>query len=256
MFGNRKIEDLAVTRFYTAQNIHDVMKRINEFDSGLREEFEKGGQEAGVVFIYKDTNNKIVPCSPNKILLSATTTLKPYKRMLPYGFQTDYKTKIKDGLDWLDNVINKLGSANEIGAPFLIDLTVAELIIEQIDKLLIFEPGYEWDVKAFKASLEFLSKNSANPVHSGKVWCLIRTNRNVSRFKTKGHGEYFDAPDTAKTEGAIAKQTAIDIPMLMLFRQNGDKEKDWMGSPFWWPVLYTPRETKTCIFASELVENE
>jgi len=256
MFGNRKIEDLAVTRFYTAQNIHDVMKRINEFDSGLREEFEKGGQEAGVVFIYKDTNNKIVPCSPNKILLSATTTLRPYKRMLPYGFQTDYKTKIKDQLDWLDNVINKLTSANGIDAPFLIDLTVAELIIEQIDKLLIFEPGYEWDVKAFKASLEFLSKHSTNPVHSGKVWCLIRTNRNVSRFKTKGHGEYFDAPDTAKTEGAIAKQTAIDIPMLMLFRQNGDKEKDWMGSPFWWPVLYAPRDTKTCIFTSELVENE
>lgn len=256
MFGNRKIEDLAVTRFYTAQNIHDVMKRINEFDSGLREEFEKSGQEAGIVFIYKDQNNRIVPCSPNKILLSATTTLKPFKRVLPYGFQTDYKTSLKDILNTLDRNIEELNKAANKDLPFLIDLSQAEFIIDNIHKMLFFEEGYEWDFEAFKASLEFLSKNTKNPNHQGKVWCLIRTNRNISRFKTTGHGEYSNAPDTAQTEGVIARQTAVDIPMLMLFRQNGDKNKGWMGSSFWWPVLFAPRDTKTCIFASQLLEAE
>ncbi|GAI38833.1 unnamed protein product, partial [marine sediment metagenome] len=93
MFGNRQIEDLAVTRFYTPKPIYDVMKRINEFDMALRQAFEKGTQENGVVFIRKDQQNRIKPCSPNKIMLSTITTLTPSKRLLPWGFQTDYKTK-------------------------------------------------------------------------------------------------------------------------------------------------------------------
>ncbi|MBI2853096.1 MAG: hypothetical protein HYX84_08405 [Chloroflexi bacterium] len=119
-----------------------------------------------------------------------------------------------------------------------------------------FEPGYEWDLKAFKGSLEFLSKNSSNINNRGKVWCLVRKDRNVKRFKEEGHGEFFDAPDTSKTEGAIARETAVDIPMLMLFRQNGDKDKGWKGCPFWWPVMFAPRDTKTCVFASDLLETD
>jgi hypothetical protein len=69
------------------------MERIHEFDSELREAFEKG-HDKGIVFIQKDTSNKIVPCSPNKILLSSLVTLKPHKRILPVGFQSGYKTHI------------------------------------------------------------------------------------------------------------------------------------------------------------------
>jgi hypothetical protein len=254
MFGDRPKEDLAVTRFYTANIIHVVMTRIDEFDSGLREEFEKGGQEAGIVFIYKDPQDKIVPCSPNKIRLSTTTTLKPYKRMLPYGFQTGYKTKINIILENIDAIVKNVQPKDDKDKPFLIDLSVANLIIDNIAKMLECEQGFEWDVKSFKASIEFLSNTSNDPSTRGKVWCLVRTNRNVSRFKEDG--TFFDAPDTSQTEGAIAKQTAIDIPMLMLFRQNGKKEQGWMGSPFWWPVSIAPKNTKTAVFSSELVEAE
>jgi len=89
IFGNRPREDLAVTRFYTALEIYTVLERINEFDNALREAFEKGAH-AGVVFIRKDSSNRILPCSPNKISISSTTTLRPGIRMLPIGFQTDY----------------------------------------------------------------------------------------------------------------------------------------------------------------------
>jgi hypothetical protein len=105
MFGYRPIEDLAVTRFYTTRAIYDVMKRIHEFDTALRIAFEKGGQENGVVFIQKDTKNQIIPCSPNKIILSNITTLKPFKRLLPVGFQTGYKTKINNLVKNLDEKI-------------------------------------------------------------------------------------------------------------------------------------------------------
>lgn len=252
MFGNRSNEDLAVTRFYTSLAIYTVMRRINDFDGALRDAFESGVQGAGVVFICADPSNRIIPCSPNKILLSTTTTLKPFKRMLPIGFNTDHKTNIKGILSQIDRIIGDLEAPYGSGKPFLIDAQVAKILIDQIDKLLIFDEGRRWDIKAFKASIEYLSHSTKDPNHDGKVWCLIRRGRNVSRVKDDG--TYFDAPDTAKDEGAIARTTATDIPMLMLFRQNGEKAKGWMDSPFWWPVLMTPQETRPTVFASELID--
>ena len=96
MYGARSKEDLAVTRLYTTRSIYEVMKRIHEFDNALREAFLNGSHNNGIYFIRKDTSDKLVPCSPNKIMLSSITTLKPHKRLLPIGFQTGYKSNIKN----------------------------------------------------------------------------------------------------------------------------------------------------------------
>jgi len=251
MYGNRSKEDLAVTRFYTAPEIYDAMKRIYELDSALREAFEKGAQEAGVAFIHTDPFNRVTPCSPNKILLSTTTTLKPFKRLLPFGFQTNYKTNIKKFLETVDKTIENLLPSTNKEEPFLIKIDIAKNIIDNI-ACMFSKNGLPWDVKAFKASMEYLSENTDEPTMKGKVWCLVRTDRNASRLKRDG--SYYDAPDTAQTEGAIAKQTAIDIPMVMFFRENGLKKQGWMGSPFWWPVLVAPMNTKTVIYSSNLID--
>ena len=250
MYGNRSKEDLAVTRFYTDPAIYDAMKRIYELDIALREAFEKGAQEAGVAFIHTDSSNREVPCSPNKILLSTTTILKPFKRLLPIGFQTNYKTNIKNFLEAVDKTIEGLLPSTKKGEPFLIKIDIAKSIIDNIAGM--FRDGLSWDVKAFKASMEYLSENTDEPTMKGKVWCLVRTDRNASRLKRDY--SYYDAPDKAQTEGVIAKQTAIDIPMVMFFRQNGLKEQGWMGSPFWWPVLVAPKNTKTVIYSSNLID--
>lgn len=254
MFGDRRVEDLSVTRFYTPLTIYKVMEKINEFDSALREAFEKEAQ-SGVVFICKDPSNRIVPCSPNKISISSTTTLGPYKRMLPIGFQTDYKSKIKSKLEELDKIIDKLKPIDDKNKPFIMEISIALSIIDIIYDMLIFEPSWEWDVHAFKASMEFLSKNSDNPEKRGKVWCIVRTGRKISRFKDFG-ATFSDAPDTPQDEGNIAKQVAIDIPALTLLRQEGLKERGWMDSPFWWPILIAPKKTRVVIFASQLVDIE
>ena len=254
MFGYRSKEDLAVTRFYTALEIYSIMEKINEFDSALREAFEKEAHRE-VVFICMDTSNKIVPCSPNKISVSSTTTLTPYKRMLPIGFQTDYKTKIRNTLEELDKIIYSKVPAGDKNKPFLIELSMAQSIIDMIYNTFIFEHDREWDVEAFKASLEFLSKNSDNLKTQGKVWCLVRTGRKISRFKAGGM-IFSDAPDTPQDEGEIAKQVAIDIPVLILLRQEGLKEQGWRDSPFWWPVMVAPKRMRAVIFASELVDIE
>lgn len=251
MYGARTEEDLRVTRFYTTLNIYQIMKRIHEFDSELRKVLEKGDiEQQGVYFIRKDDFNRLIPCSPNKILLSNITTLKPFKRLLPIGFQTGLKTKISSYVDEIDRIIADFQITED---PFLVNLGNAKKIIDLINKTLEFENGYEWDIKAFIGSIEYLSSlDTINEEHRGKVFLLVRKDRNLSRIKEDGG--FSDAPDTPKTEGVIAKEHAINVPMLMLFRQNGAKEKNWRGAPFWWPVLYVPKNVKTVIFASEIIE--
>lgn len=253
MYGARPKDDLAVTRFYTTSGIYETMKRINEFDNALREAFLNGSHDKGVYFIRKDEHDRVVPCSPNKILLSNVTTLKPFKRLLPFGFNTDYKTKIKKPIDELDETIKGLMSCDdENDAPVLVNVEEAISILDKISETLVFESPYSWDLKSHKAGLDFLS-NTSNPAHNRKVWLMVRKGRNNKRMRDDGK-RFFDAPDTSHIEGKIAREVAIDIPMLMLFRQNGAKDQGWMDAPFWWPVVYAPKNTHITIYTSDVRE--
>jgi hypothetical protein len=226
-----------------------VMKKIHEFDTALRDAFEKGDHKNGVYFIRKDVSGKLAPCSPSKLLLSSLTSLTPYKRLLPIGFQTDYKTKISDKIKVIDKTIDSWFNGKNKELPMLVDLNEVTKVMDLIEEVLIFDDSaYQWDYKAFKASIEHLSLNSLDE-NRGKVWILIRENRNLKRIKEDGR--YSDAPDTPKTEGKIAKETAINLPIVMLFKQNGKEEDGWRGSQFWWPVMMVPRDAKTTIFASD-----
>ena len=248
IFGDRPKEDLAVTRFYTALEIYSVLERINEFDNALREAFEKGAH-AGVVFIRKDSSNRILPCSPNKISISSTTTLRPGMRMLPIGFQTDYIKNIRGIIEELDRVIfGQMPDKKE--QPFLIEFSTAKSIIDMVEKTLVFELDWEWE--AFESCMEFFSKNTENKKTQGKVWCLVRTGRNIAIKKSDG--SFTDDVDTGKTDTEPARNIAVDIPALILIRQNGSTEKGWRGSPFWWPVLIAPKRTPTMIFASQTAD--
>lgn len=256
MFGYRPIEDLAVTRFYTTFKIYDVMKKIQEFDNALRESFEKGKQNNGVVFIQKDSKNQIIPCSPNKILLSKITTLKPFKRILPIGFDTYCKSKIEKNINKLDKIIVDGEIQNNKNNYTLCDYDKAEEIINLIYETLKFEDGYEWDVKAYISSMRYFSMNSKNFEHKDKIWIIPRVNRNISKFT--GKGTYTDAPDTPRAEKSelnIAKQIAADIPALILLRENASTDKGWNnGHAFWWPVLVIPKNADTVIFSGENIE--
>lgn len=254
MYGYRPISDLAVTRFYTTKDIYDVMHKIHEFDSALRSAIERGSDN-GVVFIQKDISNKIIPCSPNKIVMSKVTTLKPLKRLLPIGFQTGYKTHISKIVKEIDDIVDALVNGND---PVLIDLKDAITISEKINQTFDTnkDEGEQWDVTAFTSSMEYLA-NMPGP-HVGKVWCIVRKGRNIARFR-KSTGRYEDAPDTAsgsKNELNIAKRIATDNPVLILTRQQGleDEEKKWRGAEFWWPVLVSPARTPTVVFTSETQE--
>ncbi len=110
--------------------------------------------------------------------------------------------------------------------------------------------GYDFDWDGAEAALAYMSNACGVAARRGHVWCLVRRDRRLSRFVTGGGREAFsDAPDTAQREGTIAREVATDIPMLMLFRQEGAVEQGWRGTPFYWPVIWAPANTRTAIYA-------
>jgi hypothetical protein len=252
MYGYRPKTDLAVTRFYTTDANYKVMNKIYELDNALREAITKGTDNNGVVFIKKDDTNKIIPCSPNKIVISEVTTLKPLKRLLPIGFQTKSNSSISKLVTKIDKIVdNSINGENE---PVLIDIEIAKEITKNIYKTFSKNKklGEQWDVEAFIAGMEYLAKNIVNQ-NNGKVWLITRRGRNIARYR-KSTGRYEDAPDTASgtnNELNVAKRIAIDNPVLILTRQQGLKSQQWNEAEFWWPVLLTPMNTPPVIYTSK-----
>ena len=253
MYGFRPIEDRAVTRFYTAPHIHRAMQRMHEADAALRDRIEANGGDKLVHFIELDDNGRIVPCGNQKILASNITTLRAHRRVLPIGFHTDYKTRLLPITEGIDAVLKTSGpfpKDGETPAPYEVPLEVALDLIDRLGPTFVeFAPGYEdrWDAAEYKAILRHLSENSTNPAQRGKVFLLVRTGRNLNR--TVKTAAFADNPDTSQREGVIARAVATDVPVLMMIRQNGAEEQGWRGCPFWWPVILTPANTRTTLFA-------
>lgn len=251
MFGFRPVEDLTVTRFYTEPVIYEAMRRMHESDVALRESFERNPEQT-VVFIQRDPRGQIVPCSPNKILVSNTTTLRPFKRILPIGFQTDFRTRVLPIVQEIDRIVDNALGVADIHDPFEISLQLALEFLRKIKPTIIMDSdlGYDFDWDACSAALEYMSLNTTNLANRGKVLCLVRKDRSLSRFQPALGPPFFsDAPDTAQREGVIARQFATDLPMLILTRQNGAEEQGWRGTPFYWPVIFAQQSIKTSIFA-------
>lgn len=259
MYGYRRA-DLAVTRFYTSAGIRHAMAQMEEFDSALRSAIEAGGDRA-VQFIQKAKNGSIIPCSPNKILVATTQTLRPHKRLLPIGFQTGHRTgknAIGKIIEDLDRLVSELcGFATD--EPALVSLDQALDLLNRIEPTLLFEeedaPRFDWD--AARAALCHLCQQHPDPAQRNQVYLWAARDRNASRKGSQTshtYGGYTETPDSPKTEGKIATQHAIDHPILFLLRQNGSEEKGWSGTPFYWPIIRAQANAPTAIYSAETVE--
>ena len=246
MYGARSQQDLAVTRFYAPLHIYQTMRKIHEFDAALREAFEKGAHDQGVYFIQKDAANRLVPCSPNKLLFSRLTAIRPGGRLLPVGFQTVSKTTGTKGLGKLDEAIHVIqkGKPDE---PTLIDVQTALDLLALAFANLEFGDDAEDERKGHSAALGHLSRQSKNDELRGKVWLVTARERDVARVRESGR--FSDAPDSKQY--ALAAQKAQEIPALILLRQNGNEDSGWRGLSFWWPVIVVPEKSVTSIFAAE-----
>lgn len=257
MYGFRPDLDRAVTRFYTAPHIYTAMRRMHDADTALRERIDRDleGADGTVTFIELDDTNSIVPCSPTKILASNITTLRPHRRVVPSGFETDVKTRLRPLTQDIDDRLTALlGAVPEAGTnPGATDITLDDALnlLERIDPAFVkFAPGYDdtWNLKVYQAILRHLSENTKNSANRGRVLIMLRTGRNVSRRTAEGHAE-FNEPDTTRTDITPARQAAVDIPLLLLIRQEGAANRGWSDAPFWWPVIVTPENMRPTLFA-------
>jgi len=244
MYGARPHDDLAVTRFYTSHRNFNCMKRINEFDSALREAFIRGGNDAGIVFMESDSAKEIRPCSPNKVLASDVVTLGPGGRMLPYGFFSKSKTKIKSIIDEID-IFTKGHDA-----PFEVTKEKALSLLNSIEMASEDCSDAEMPFVAMRAAIQYFAEH---PVTEGKKnLVLIYPVRDRKLKRKRDSGRLADNPDT-KQHREVVTQYGQTLPVLMILRQEGAKEQKWGGLyPFWWPVLFSPVRTRPLVFAREV----
>jgi len=64
-----------------------------------------GAHDRGVAFVVKDQSNRVIPCAPNKILVSDIVALRPGKAYLPVGFRTKSRTTMAPLMQKLDHLI-------------------------------------------------------------------------------------------------------------------------------------------------------
>ncbi|WP_414044970.1 Z1 domain-containing protein [Macrococcus equi] len=250
MYGARPKEDLYVTRFYTTPRIYDVMERMHTFDEDLRRAFESGRNAGEVVFMMHDTNHDIVPCNPNKILLSKVITIKGKKRFLPVGFQTKSRSEMKRRMKKIDLMIEELRivaiKQNENDTRhILVPVESVIAIMNEIADTLVMEEGYEWNTETYTSILNYLSRLSVN--ESGYVWVITRDNRNISRFRQDGV-RFSDRPDNGQDELKQSYRYGTTHPTVMLLRQNGEEMHGWRGAPFYWPVIVAQTKLNTIVY--------
>jgi hypothetical protein len=255
MYGYRR-DDLAVTRFYTSNYIRQAMFEMETFDSSLRTAIEAGGDQ-GVQFIRQAANGRIVPCSPNKILVATTQTLRPFRRLLPIGFQSGYKTHIAGTIAEIDEMVKKLCDF-DADKPQFVDLKVALDLLSKIEPTLEFDETDEvkpFDWGAASAALRHLSHQHPDPEQHGKVLLWAAKGRQSSRLASAGsHAKFIETPDSDKTEGAMTRKYAINHPILFLLRQDGKKGDGWRDTPFYWPIVRAQANTPPVIYTSESIE--
>lgn len=246
MYGNRDRRDLAVTRFYTSRDVYDRLFAINEFENALRDAFESGAHEQGVVFIQADQKKRVRPCAPNKILLSNVVAVRPCGLYLPTGFQTKSGRAMKEA----QQALNKLIPSECLDAKkfFDIDRETALRIIDIVEGTFDFpDAEFEWD--AMRGLLGYYS--DVRDGGDGKVQILAETGRKLSRERSG------DKSGLSILGGGELRRLVQDKgrskPALILLQQDGAKEElGWSGHKFWWPILAAPGTVEPCVFATKV----
>lgn len=253
MYGARSKEDMAVTRFYTTEEIYDVLKTINDIDSALYNYLEKHADRVqtedfiNVVFGY---DKRINPSAANKYTPANTKVLRPKQRILPVGFQTGAPHEIAETVAKIDSIIANLTKGVTEGAPITATYDEAVEIIQLINETYRYgaefeNTDYTWDPKEMITALDYVSYDN-----DGLLNLLIRTNRDMARERkdSKGaKGRWTDAP-TSGQDLNDAREISVDAPTLILLRQNGTEEQGWRNAPFYWPTLMMPENMDAGIF--------
>lgn len=243
MYGNRPRPDLAVTRFYTSQGVYDRLFTINGFENTLREAFESGAHDRGVVFIQTDPLQRVRPCAPNKVLLSSVVPVRPNGMVLPTGFQTIRGRAMTKAQANIDALIDPSWISSTSFAALERDRAIE--IVDAIEQTLEFDDTeFEWD--AMRGLIDYYS--DIRDGGDGSLVVLADTGRQLTK---RGSGDKSGRSILGTALRTIVMDPSRSKPALILLQQEGTKEQGWNGHKFWWPILAAPADAEPCIFATK-----
>jgi hypothetical protein len=104
-----------------------------------------------------------------------------------------------------------------------------------------------------RGAIEYYSRIAAPDADRGKCWLQAETDRDITRIRVGGR--FSNAP-FYRQEVDKLQQLGDRLPVLMLIRQNGAAAKGWRDTPFWWPVLFPPRQSTPAVFAASVREDD
>lgn len=243
MYGARPKADLAVTRFYTSSGVYMRLSQIHDLETALREAFETGAHDGGVVFIQSRADGGIIPCAPSKILLSDMVAVRPNGILLPTNFNTIAAGELRKAVARIDKLI----PPSCIGSKRFVEITLEEAVtlIDTIEPSLVSDskPSFDWD--AMKGLLSYYAKQPRR-----RVLLLAEEGRQL-RKSASGDRSGLSILGTAELREIVREATRI-APALVLLKQDGGPEFGWKAGPFWWPMLASPAQATSCVFAKKV----
>lgn len=244
MYGNRDRRDLAVTRFYTSRAVYDRLYTINGFENALREAFETGAHDQGVVFIQADANRRVRACAPNKVLLSNVVSVSASGMLLPSDFQTRGGKAMATIQTNLDGLIKP--EWRDTGEFVQVDRQTALQIIDAIEDSMEFDSvEFEWN--AMRGLIDYYADIAKGG--DGKILLLTETGRRLDRARSgdKSGRSILGPALRAKVLGGSRSK-----PTLVLLQQEGGRELGWTAHRFWWPIFVAPTDAEPCVFATKV----
>lgn len=247
MYGNRSLNDMAVTRLYSQRTLYNVLKKVNEMDDMMRERFaatiNDPKADPSIEFVICDKSNGIIPCNMNSVALSKGVVWKAGKFVLPSGQQTI------NSVARLRELVRQIGhyfAGKTERVCFEIDAKDAIAMVNLAKEQFVYSSKYEnkdceWD------GLDMITLIDRLKDSNGKILVYTRTGCNTSRVRSDGNG-FIDAPLDGQVESPYIKSLAIEKPVLAMQLNKGEKKQGWLGEPFYWPVLCLPQSMDSIMF--------
>jgi hypothetical protein len=245
MYGARDRRDLAVTRFYTSAAVFQRLSRINDLEAALRDAFERGGHEAGVVFLQNDAGKGIIPCAPNKVALSSVVTVRPAGFYLPTDFDTAASKAAASSLQRLDaELIERAGRDTSGFVTIPLEQAIELVSLSKGAIALPKDGSFYWE------AMEGLLRYYAQMSESKNVRLLVEKDRRLSKAQSGGKSGQSIVGGVAIR--ALLSAGGRSEPALVMLRQDGGRRQlGWSGNQdFWWPVLAAPTTGAPCVFSN------
>lgn len=175
------------------------------------------------------------------------------------------KTHIASIVNQIEDLITQTPgySSKDSDSFFEIDKDRVVEIIHLIEKTYLYTEYYQNtefanDLTNLLCSLEY-ALSCAPDKNKLYCWHITKhdgTGRDLNRLRS--NGAYNDSPEGGSVYIDMARNKAIDFPVITFIKESGAKNLDerginigWNGAEFYWPVLLTQKNISSAIYTIE-----